>query len=129
MAGMVIRRTCSRGSAQPQTVTRLFLEPSCSPSRNPRQCAYGMACCPRRMTSRTAMWRRRSLSAGVRPQAGDNLVRLMQLGEEACDQALGLGPQGLGFASGLIPQRRRLGVPYPDRAVAGTGRQATCRPG
>ena len=61
---------------------------------------------------------------GVRPQTGNNLGWLTQLGEKARDQALGLGPQGLGFASGLMSQRRRLGVPYPDRAVAGTGRQA-----
>ena len=36
-----------------------------------------------------------------------------------CNQALRLGQQSLGFAAGLISQRRRLGVPYPDRAVAG----------
>ena len=70
------------------------------------------------------MWRRQVAQAGVRPQSGNNLGWLTQLGEEACDQALGLGPQGLGFATGLMAQRRRLGVPDPDRAVAGTGHQA-----
>ena len=40
--------------------------------------------------------------AGVSPQTGNNLGRLTQLGEEARDQALGLGPQGLGLAAGLM---------------------------
>ena len=62
--------------------------------------------------------------AGVSPQSGNNLGWLTQLGEKARDQALGLGPQGLGVASGLMSHRRRLGIPYPDRAVAGTGHQA-----
>ena len=40
------------------------------------------------------------------------------------DQRLGLGPQGLGFAAGLLPPCRRLGFPDPDGTVAGAGRQA-----
>jgi hypothetical protein len=58
-------------------------------------------------------------------QSGNNLGWLTYLGEQARDQALGLGSQGLGFTAGLMSQRRRLGVPDSDRAVAGTGHQPT----
>ena len=64
----------------------------------------------------------------VGPQTSHDLGRLAQFGEQARDQALGLGPQGLGLATGLmasagdsVSQIRTVPSPEPDTS--------SCRPG
>ncbi len=47
----------------------------------------------------------------VGPQAGNNSVWFMQLGEQSRHKMLGLGPQGLGLATGLMAPSRWFGVP------------------
>src|SRR5437016_3415330 len=57
----------------------------------------------------------------VGPDRFRDLVRVVFLSPQFLDQPLRLGPQGGGFAAGLVTNLQRRRVPQTDRRVAGAG--------
>ena len=70
------------------------------------QLRYGLLAAPHHLPpGRTA---HRVAQGKVAPQTGNNIGWITQLGKQVRDQAIGLRPQGLGLATGLIAPRRCL---------------------
>ena len=94
-----------------------------SPTVWPAPCGSSRHAAPRCAAGRSGL---------SRPQPSNDIGGLPELSEQVSDQVLGLGPQGVGLATGLLSRRSGLAVsqirtvpsPEPDTRLVPSGLKA-----